>query len=60
VRAVRPLRIDIVSAKAGEDADALAGQMAIPDRRLDVFLLINGLEQHARLETGERYKIVTE
>ncbi|SFK40607.1 M48 family metalloprotease [Methylocapsa palsarum] len=60
IRAVRPLRVGIVTAKAGEDADALAARMAVPDRQLDFFLLINGLESQAALQTGERYKIITE
>ena len=60
IRAVHPLRINIVTAKAGDSAEALATRMAVPDRQLDFFLLINGLEPNAPLEPGERYKIVVE
>ena len=34
--------------------------MAIADRPLDHFLLLNGLEPGASLKPGERYKIVVE
>jgi len=34
--------------------------MAIADRGLDVFLLINGLQRGAAIEPGRRYKIVVE
>jgi predicted Zn-dependent protease len=60
VRAVHPLRINIITAKVGDSPEALATRMAMPDRQLDFFLLINGLEPNARLEPGERYKIVVE
>lgn len=60
IRAVHPLRINIVAAKASDSAETLAARMAVPDRQLDFFMLINGLEQGALLQTGERYKIVVE
>jgi predicted Zn-dependent protease len=34
--------------------------MALEERALDVFLLVNGLGPAARLEPGERYKIIVE
>jgi predicted Zn-dependent protease len=60
IAAMRPLRIGIVVAKEGDDADALAARMAVPDRQLDYFLLINGLEKPGALQSGEQYKIVAE
>lgn len=60
VRAVPPLRIGIVVAKTGESAEAMATRMAVPDRALEYFLLINGLEHGGPLRSTERYKIVIE
>ena len=60
IRAVHPLRIKIVTANAGETPGDLAAKMAILDRQLDFFLLINGLEADAALRPGENYKIIVE
>ena len=57
---VHPLRLTIVTAKPGDTAEALAARMIVPDRSLDYFLLLNGLEHGGPLQTGERYKVVTE
>ena len=38
----------------------LAARMALTDRQLDTFLLLNGLEKGAVVEPGKRYKLVVE
>lgn len=60
IEAVRPLHVAIVTAKPTETVETLAARMAVPERPLDFFLLINGLEPGARVEAGARYKIVVE
>ncbi len=60
VKAVRPLRLAISVAKPGDTADTLAARMAVPERPLDYFLLINDLARNDPLQRGERYKIVVE
>jgi len=60
VKAVRPLRLAIAVAEAGETAGTLAARMAVPDRALDTFLLINELARGEPLQRGESYKIVVE
>lgn len=60
VKAVRPLRLAITTAKPGETIDTLAARMAVPGRALDYFLLINDLARGEPLQRGERYKIVVE
>lgn len=60
VKAVRPLRLAVSIAKPGDSADTLAARMAVPDRALDYFLLINGLTRGEPLQPGEHYKIVVE
>jgi predicted Zn-dependent protease len=60
VRAVRPLRISIVTARDGDTAEALASRMAGTDRVLERFLVINGLDRAGSLKPGQRYKIIVE
>jgi len=57
---VKALHLSIVTAKDGDTAEGLAARMVVPDRPLDYFLLLNGLERGASLQTGENYKIVIE
>jgi predicted Zn-dependent protease len=58
-RALRPLRIQVVAAKAGETVESIAARMAV-DRPIERFLLLNGLDRSASLRAGERYKIIVE
>jgi predicted Zn-dependent protease len=57
---VHPAHIEIVVAQAGDTADAIAGRMAVSDRPLEHFLLLNGLEKGGPLQAGQRYKIVVD
>ena len=58
--AAHPQRIEIVQAVAGDTLDSMARRMAIADRPLDQFLVLNGLDKDAVLKAGMRYKIVVE
>jgi predicted Zn-dependent protease len=58
-RSLRPLHVEVTAA-ATEDPAELAGRMAVPDKPLERFLVLNGLERGARLKPGERYKVVVE
>jgi predicted Zn-dependent protease len=58
--AVHTLHLTMVVAKDGDSLETLASHMIVPDRPLDYFLLLNGLDRGAALRTGETYKIVTE
>ena len=58
--AVHPLRLTIVTAKDGDTMETLASRMVVPDRPLDYFLVLNGLDRGGSLHAGETYKIVTE
>jgi predicted Zn-dependent protease len=60
VRDVRGLHIAIVSATADDTASTVAARMITPNRPLDYFFLLNGLDNAAPLTPGEKYKIVTE
>ncbi|WP_230530377.1 M48 family metalloprotease [Microvirga roseola] len=58
-RQIRPLKLQIVTARPGDTAQSLAERMPV-DRALDRFLLLNGLERSGPLRVGERYKVVVE
>jgi len=60
VRSLRPLRVQIVIALEGDTAERLARRMAVPDRPVDRFLVLNGLERASVLTPGERYKVIVE
>jgi predicted Zn-dependent protease len=57
---IHPLFIAEVTVSEATSAEILAGQMAISDRPLEHFLLINGLEKGGPLQKGEIYKIIRE
>src|SRR5690606_10113245 len=55
---IRKLSLRIVTAKAGDTADKLAGQMAnIPGGR-DLFYILNNLYPGDPVKAGEKYKLV--
>jgi hypothetical protein len=54
---LQPQRLRIVSAAAGETAEAFAGRMALSDRPLEWFLLLNGLDRPGALKAGERFSL---
>ncbi|MDX7949621.1 M48 family metalloprotease [Lichenihabitans sp. Uapishka_5] len=59
-QAIKPTRIAVVTADAGATPDGLAARMAVSDKPLEFFLLLNGLESPSGFHVGERYKVVTE
>jgi predicted Zn-dependent protease len=57
---VRPLRIKIVTVGAHDSLEKLAQHMAVVDRKLDRFRVLNGLAVGDRLKPGEKVKMVVE
>ncbi|WP_370638121.1 M48 family metalloprotease [Ancylobacter sp. Lp-2] len=57
---VRPLRIRTVKVGLTDTPDTLAAKMDVPDRPLERFLILNGLEKGAKLKYGDLVKIVAE
>jgi len=57
---IHPLRLKVVTIGAGDTQEKLARRMAVSDRRLDVFRVVNGLAPGDRLTPGEKLKIVVE
>lgn len=57
---VKPLRIGLVTAKAGDTTASISAKMVVPDKPLETFELLNGLEGDTALRPDERYKLVVE
>jgi predicted Zn-dependent protease len=55
---VKPLRLKIISVRAGDTPKKLARRMAIADYPLETFRVLNGLDAHDRLKPGQHVKIV--
>jgi predicted Zn-dependent protease len=58
--AIRPLRLQIVTAGPGDTVQSLAARMTAEDRAVERFLALNGLERSAAIKAGEQYKITAE
>lgn len=56
----KPLRLGIAKAAAGQRAEDVARTMAIADRPLEHFLLLNELDSAGPLTAGQAYKTVVE
>jgi predicted Zn-dependent protease len=50
----------MVAAGAGDTAEAMAGRMALADRPLEWFLLLNGLDRPGALKAGESFKVIVD
>ena len=57
---VKPLKLAISAAQSGDTIESLAARMTAPDRPVDYFLLLNGLEAGGAVKAGEKYKLVVE
>ena len=57
---VKALRIQLDTARSGDTAFTEAKKMVVPDKPLETFELLNGLETDTALKPGERYKLVAE
>lgn len=55
---IRPLRIKVVSVRAGDSVDSLAARMATPDHKAERFRVLNGLGAGAALPA--KVKLVAE
>jgi predicted Zn-dependent protease len=56
----KPLRLRIVTVAPGETAEKLASKMAVADRALERFRVLNGLDPGDKLKPGSEVKIVVE
>ena len=56
----KPLRVQVVTVGPSDTVEKLAGRMAVADRQVERFRVLNGLEAGARLKSGSEVKIVIE
>jgi predicted Zn-dependent protease len=56
----KPLRLKVVMVRPGDTPERLARRMAVDDRSLEHFRVLNGLSPTAKLTPGDRVKIVVE
>lgn len=57
--AIKPRFVRIVATKAGDTTASLSQRMAYDDRKLERFMVLNGLTQSSRLTPGQRVKVIT-
>ncbi len=57
---LKPLRVRIVTARAGDTERSIADRIQGVDRKVEMFRLLNDLEDGSGVRTGERYKIIAE
>jgi len=60
IQHARPLHVKVVTVGPRETIEKLAGRMAVPDRQVEQFLVLNGLSPGATLRPGSEVKIVVE
>jgi predicted Zn-dependent protease len=60
MQSARPLRIAVVTVGHGDTVEQLARRMAVGDRNVERFRVLNGLEPHSKVQAGDQVKIVVE
>ncbi|MGE3989559.1 M48 family metalloprotease [Pseudorhodoplanes sp.] len=60
VRSARPLRLKIVTVGAGDTAERLAARMAVSDKPVERFRVLNGLDPTDRVKPGDTVKLIIE
>ena len=56
----QPLRLKVFEVKAGDTVDKLAKRMAVADRHVERFRVLNGLGDKDRVKPGDLVKVVVE
>ncbi|HEY2528635.1 MAG TPA: M48 family metalloprotease [Xanthobacteraceae bacterium] len=60
IEQAKPLHLKVVTVEPGDTVDKLASRMAIADRPVERFRVLNGLEPTDKLKPGSEVKIVVE
>ncbi len=60
IEQAKPLRLKVITVAPGDTVDRLASRMAIADRSVERFRVLNGLDSGDRLKPGSEVKIVVE
>ena len=56
----KPLRLKILTVAPGDTVERLASRMALIDRPVERFHILNGLNPGEQVKPGERIKVVVE
>ncbi len=59
IAAIKPRKVQVVTARSGDTLASLANRMAYEDAKMERFLTLNGLRSNAAISTGQRFKIIT-
>jgi len=57
--AIKPRKLAVITARAGDTVQSLASRMAYTDAPLDRFLVLNGLSANSRIAAGQKIKLIT-
>jgi predicted Zn-dependent protease len=60
IQSAKPLRLKVVKVQPGDTVEHLASRMALIDRQLDRFRVLNGLDANDQMKPGEFVKIIVE
>ena len=60
IEQAKPLRLQVVKVEPGDTVEKLASHMAVPDRQVERFRVLNGLEPGDKLKSRSEVKIVVE
>jgi predicted Zn-dependent protease len=60
IQSAKPLRLKVVKVQPGDTVEHLASRMALIDRQLDRFRVLNGLDANDQVKPGELVKIIVE
>ena len=60
IEAAKPLRLRVVTVAPGDTVERLASRMAVADKQVERFRVLNNLDPNARVKPGDSVKIVTE
>lgn len=59
-QSIRPLKIRIITAGAGDTVASLSARMAVDQNREEHFRILNGLKPAENVTSGQLYKVITE
>lgn len=57
--AVKPRKLAVITARAGDTVQSLSARMAFDTAKLERFLVLNGLTASSRITAGQKVKLVT-
>jgi predicted Zn-dependent protease len=59
-RSARPLRIKVVTVTRNDTIERLAARMAVSDKPVERFRVLNGMDPNDKLNIGDTVKLIVE